>query len=177
PADDAAAAPLKPRAAELKRKVDLERRSAEIFADFRKAVSGEEPDDALARYEEIPADSIYKPRATSAVPDVKKLFVATHLALAEKARTDGRCDDSRGEVEKLLKVDPTHKRAREIARTCHPRPEPRVAAAAPRAPASGAAPPAAAGRPSPPVRAPAAPRAGASRGVPATTAPVGEAAG
>ena len=58
PASDTAAAAIKPGAAELKHRVDIERRSAEIFASFEQAVASKEPDVALTRFDEIPEESV-----------------------------------------------------------------------------------------------------------------------
>ena len=128
-AADPAAAAIRPGAAELKHKVDLERRSAEIFASFQQAVTAKEPDVALTRFDEIPAESVYKERATPALEDIKALFIAAHLELADAARTQGQCDEARAESEKILQVDPENRKAAEIVKKCRPRPAPRVAAA------------------------------------------------
>jgi pSer/pThr/pTyr-binding forkhead associated (FHA) protein/tetratricopeptide (TPR) repeat protein len=159
---DPAAASLKAQAVELKRKVDLERRSADVFASFKQAISAEELDTATARYEEIAGDSIYKERAATALAEMKRQFVVTHIALAEKARAEGRCDDSREETEKILDIDPANRKAKEIVRTCRPS-HLAAAAAAPPAPPPARPPAAAAARPSAPAGARAAPAAAPAR--------------
>ena len=129
PASDAAAAAIKPGAAELKRKVDLERRSAEIFASFQEAVAAREPDVALSRFEQIPEDSVYKARAVPAMPGVKALFTAAHLDLAEASRTQGQCDEAVAEAEKIRQVDPENRRAADIVKKCRTHAQGRAAPA------------------------------------------------
>jgi hypothetical protein len=140
--DPTAVEALKPQAVELKRKVDLERRGAEIFAAFQQAAASKEPDVALSRFDDIPADSVYKERAEPALEEVKALFIVMHLDLADSARQQGRCDEARAEAEKIQQVDAENAKAREIVKKCRTKgPLPRVAAAAP---ATAVVPPAAA---------------------------------
>jgi hypothetical protein len=115
----------------LKKKVDLERRSADLYAAFEEAVGAKEPDVALTRFEGIPAESIYRGRAEPAMADVKTQFLAMHLDLADAARAQGRCDDARGEVEKISQVDPENRKAQQIAKSCRAKVgPPRLAVAA-----------------------------------------------
>jgi len=144
---DPAAEAVKTRAAALKKKVDLERRSIELFTAFDEVAKAKEPDLALSRFESIPPGSIYRTRAEAALPEVKTLFLAAHLELAEAARTQGHCDDARAEVDKIVQVDPENRRAHFIVKSCRagaagtpklavavapsvPRPAPRAARAA-----------------------------------------------
>lgn len=128
---DQPATNLKGQAAALRKKVDLERRSADLYAAFEEAVNAKEPDVALTRFEGIPTESVYKGRAEPALADVKTQFLAMHLDLADAARTQGRCDDARGEVEKIEQIDPENRKAQQIAKSCRQKAAPRVAAAAP----------------------------------------------
>jgi len=123
------AANVKAQATTLKKKVDLERRSADLYAAFQEAVKAKEPDVALTRFDEIPSESIYRGRAEPALADMKTQFLAMHLDLADAARTQGRCDDARGEVEKIAQVDPENRKAQQIAKNCRPRVAARVAVA------------------------------------------------
>ena len=117
-------------ALELKRKVDMERRSAELFTSFQRAVAEKEPDVALSRYDDIPADSVYKGRAEPELDGVKTLFRTAHLELADAARTQGRCDDAAAEAEKVQQIDPENRLARDIVKKCRQRPVARVVPAA-----------------------------------------------
>jgi pSer/pThr/pTyr-binding forkhead associated (FHA) protein len=149
PNDDATKA-LRDSARTLKRKVDLERRSAELYSSFDEAAKSKEPDVAISRFDAIPTASIYKSRAEAAMPEVKEQFLAAHLDLADAARGQNNCSEVRAEVEKITQVDPENAKAQEILKACRTRPTARVAVAAP------AALPAAA-------RAPASPRAAGAR--------------
>ncbi|MBC8133937.1 MAG: FHA domain-containing protein, partial [Deltaproteobacteria bacterium] len=122
PPGDPEVATVATQATELKQKVDFERRSAEIFASFEKAVAAKEPDVAMSRYDEIPSDSVYKGRAEPALEEVKSLFLSAHLDLADSARTQGRCEEAAAEVEKVQQVDPENRQAREILKKCKIRP-------------------------------------------------------
>jgi len=115
---DPAAEAVKARAAALKKKVDLERRSVELFTAFEEAAKAREPDLALSRFESIPEGSLYRARAEEALPEVKTQFLAAHLELAEAAREQGHCEDARAEVEKVIQVDPENRKAHAIAKGC-----------------------------------------------------------
>jgi len=128
--NDEAQQALRERASGMKKQVDLERRSAELYADFQEAAKAKEPDVALTRFEAIPAASMYKARAEQALPDIKTQFVEAHLDLADAARAQGRCDDAREEVEKVEQEDPENRQARDILKTCHTRAVAHVAVAA-----------------------------------------------
>jgi hypothetical protein len=130
PGSDQAASAIRPQVAELKRKVDSERRAKDLLASFEQAVVAKEPDVAMSRYDEIPSDSIYKPRAQPQLEGVKVLFLSAHTELAEAARSQGHCDDARGEVEKIQQIDPQNRRAQEILKGCRVRPGVKVAALA-----------------------------------------------
>jgi ABC transport system ATP-binding/permease protein len=173
PAGDPAVEALRPGAIELKRRVDFERHSAEVFASFQQAVASKELDAAQSRYDEIPIDSVFKKRAEPALGEMKTGFLATHLDLADSARVEGRCDEARAEADKVRQVDPENLKAGEIVKRCRVRPPVRIAAVStgPSGPAPGTAPNPAAPRPasaipavarppaaSPPVPRPAAPR-------------------
>jgi pSer/pThr/pTyr-binding forkhead associated (FHA) protein len=130
PADDDVTKSLRESAATLKKKVDLERRSAELFASFDEAAKAKEPDVALTRFEAIPATSLYKSRAEAVLPDVKAQFLEAHLELADAARAQNQCDEVRGEVEKIEQVVPDNRKAHDILKGCRTRPGTRVAIAA-----------------------------------------------
>jgi pSer/pThr/pTyr-binding forkhead associated (FHA) protein/tetratricopeptide (TPR) repeat protein len=138
PNDDAQRA-LRERATGMKKQVDLERRAAELFADFEQSAKAKEPDVALTRFDAIPAASMYKSRAEAALPEIKAQFVEAHLDLADAARAQGRCEDAREEVEKVEQLDPENKQAHDILKGCRAKPALRVAMAAP-APKPSAAP-------------------------------------
>ncbi|HEY4187110.1 MAG TPA: FHA domain-containing protein [Polyangia bacterium] len=158
-ANDGDAKVLREPAAALKKKVDLERRSADLFASFDEAAKAKEPDVALTRFDAIPSSSLYKSRAEAVLPDVKAQFLEAHMELADAARTQNRCDDVRGEVEKIEQVDPDNRQAHDLLKGCRNRPAPRVAVAA-----AAPAPPA---RPAPTPRAPRVAAARPARAVPA----------
>jgi tetratricopeptide (TPR) repeat protein len=127
---DPAAGPVKASAAVLKKKVELERHSAEAYAAFDQAAKAKEPDVALTHFDSIPAASMYKSRAAPAMAELKVQFLASHLELAEAARVQGRCDDVRGEVEKIDQVDPENRKARAMVKNCRPPPAARPVAVA-----------------------------------------------
>lgn len=151
--NDEAQQALRERASGMKKQVDLERRSAELYADFDEAAKAKEPDVALTRFEAIPAASMYKARAEAALPDIKAQFVDAHLDLADAARAQGRCDDAREEVEKVEQEDPDNRQAHDILKTCRTKPVAHVAVAAAAAPKAAPVPKAhlAAARPARPA--------------------------
>jgi hypothetical protein len=74
---------------------------------------------------------VYHGRAEPALADMKSQFLAMHLELAEAARAQGRCEDVRGEVEKIEQVEPENRKAALIVKGCRPKAAARIAAAAP----------------------------------------------
>jgi pSer/pThr/pTyr-binding forkhead associated (FHA) protein len=129
-------ATLRQDAAQLRRRIDTERQGALLFSQFDEAATAKNYDEAMARYEQIPADSIYRRRAKPRYDEARALLVAEHMAAADKARTAGRCAEVRTEVAEVTRLDPRNMMARELVRLCRPKlePAPRVAAAAPAAP-------------------------------------------
>ena len=112
----------------LRRRIDTERQSASLFAQFDEAASGKQYADAMARYEQIPAESVYKRRAKPRYDEARTLLVSEHMAAADKARTAGQCAEVRTEVTEIIRLDPRNTIAREMVRLCRP---PKAAAASP----------------------------------------------
>jgi pSer/pThr/pTyr-binding forkhead associated (FHA) protein len=109
----------------LRRRVDAERLGAMAFAEFDEAANTKNYVAAMARYDQIPADSVYKRRAKARYEEARTLLVADHLASAEQARAAGRCNDVRTEVAAVARLDPKNMVGREMVRLCRPaRPEP-----------------------------------------------------
>ena len=123
-------ATLRRDAAALRRRVDTERQGAVQFAQFDEASSAKNYAEAMSRYDQIPADSIYKRRAKPRYDEARTLLVAEHMAAADKARSAGRCADVKTEVAEVIRLEPRNMMARDLVRLCRPKAEPRVAAAA-----------------------------------------------
>ena len=120
----------------LRRRVEAERQNAVLFAQLDEAASGKQYADAMARYEQIPADSVYKRRAKTRYDEARTLLVSEHMAAADKARTAGQCAEVRTEVAEIVRLDPRNTIAKEMVRLCRPK--------------AAAAPPAVAARPAKP---------------------------
>ena len=109
----------------LRRRVDAERLGAMAFAEFDEAANTKNYAAAMARYDQIPADSVYKRRAKARFEEARTLLVAEHLSSAEQARAAGRCADVRTEAAAVARLDPKNTVGREMVRLCRPaRPEP-----------------------------------------------------
>jgi pSer/pThr/pTyr-binding forkhead associated (FHA) protein len=117
----------------LRRRVDTERQAAIAFGQFDDAVGAKNFADAVARYQEIPAESIYKRRARPRFEEARTAVVAEHLATAERARAAGRCTEVRSEAEEVLKLDPHNLLARDMVKLCRTRAEAAPVAARPSA--------------------------------------------
>jgi len=104
----------------LRRRVDTERQSAALFAQFDEASSAKNYAEAMSRFDQIPADSIYKRRAKPRFDEARTLLVAEHLASADKARGAGRCNEVKVEVAEITRLDPKNMVARELVRLCRP---------------------------------------------------------
>ena len=68
--------------------------------------SGDNYDQALALYREIPPESVYHASARENYDKLFPLFVEKHLKAAEDARAIGHCDDFRNELKVILDLDP-----------------------------------------------------------------------
>jgi pSer/pThr/pTyr-binding forkhead associated (FHA) protein len=131
-------------AAELRKRVELETQAAATFAQFGEAAGARSYADALARYGEIPAESVYKVRARPRADEARSLLVAEQLAEAEKARAAGRCADVRTAADAIAELDPKNTLAPQLVKLCKPaKAEPVARPAAPARPRVAAAVPAA----------------------------------
>jgi hypothetical protein len=119
-------------AADLRHRVEMEGRAALAFARFDEAQTANSYADAVARYNDIPGESVYKHRARGRYEQARALLITEHLTAAEKARTAGRCVEARQEADAVEALDPQNQLAREMVRLCRVRPaEPPVAAIRP----------------------------------------------
>ena len=107
----------------LGRRVENERQSALLFAKFDEAASGKNYAAALAGYEQIPADSVYKRRAQPRYEEARTLLVAEKMTVAEKDRAEGRCAEVRREAMEIIRLDPKNMLVRDLARLCRAKPE------------------------------------------------------
>jgi pSer/pThr/pTyr-binding forkhead associated (FHA) protein len=119
------------RATDLRRRVDSERQAAVAFAHFDEAQTAKAYADAVARYADIPADSVYKRRARARFEEARSLLVTEHLTAAERARTSGRCQDVKAEVDEIERLDPQNTLGKEMLHLCRPRAEPLAVVARP----------------------------------------------
>ena len=144
---------VRAQAAELRKRVDAERRNAIAFAKFDESFQQNNYAAAIDWYTEIPEDSVYKLRAQPRFEETRTAFVGQHLVAAEKLRAAGRCADLKQEIELIGKVDPHNAAARDKLRTCRPHLEASVAVntAAARPPLVRAAAPSPAARPAEPT--------------------------
>jgi pSer/pThr/pTyr-binding forkhead associated (FHA) protein len=136
---------LRRQALDLRRRIDTERQGALSFARFDEASTAKNYAEAVARYSDIPSDSVYKKRARARYDEARQLLVAQHINAAEKARTEGQCVEVRQEADEIARLDPRNQLARDLVRLCRPRPEAAVAQRA-RPEPGGAAPRTARGR-------------------------------
>ena len=95
-----------------------------MFAQFDEAAAAKNYAEAMARFEQIPADSIYKRRAKPRYDEARTLLVAEHMSAADKARAAGRCAEVKTEVAEITRLDPRNNMARELVRLCRPKSEP-----------------------------------------------------
>jgi pSer/pThr/pTyr-binding forkhead associated (FHA) protein len=126
--------------AELAARVDAERQAAALYAQFGEAAATKSYGDALARYGEIPATSVYKAKGRARADESRSLLVAARLADAEKARAAGRCAEVRQAADEIAELEPRNQLPKELVRLCRARPETAARPARARAAAVAAAP-------------------------------------
>jgi pSer/pThr/pTyr-binding forkhead associated (FHA) protein len=125
-------------AGDLGKRVDVELHAAASFAQLGEAATARKYADAIARYGEIPAGSVYKARGKARADEARSLLVAERLADAEKARAAGRCGDVRDAADEILELDPKNTLAGQLVRMCKSKPEPAARPARTRAVAAAA---------------------------------------
>lgn len=77
---------------------------------------------ALALFNEIPADSLYKFRAAQDLPSVRSHLVGERLAAAQSAAKLGQCNEARVYAESILVLDAASVSARAVLDQCPARP-------------------------------------------------------
>ncbi len=102
-------AKLRDNAANRRSRADAESKVQPTYERFLS--SGDNYDQAIALYRDIPAESVYHASARENYDKLFPLFVEKHLKAAEDARAIGRCDDFRNELKVILDVDPKQIRA------------------------------------------------------------------
>jgi pSer/pThr/pTyr-binding forkhead associated (FHA) protein len=110
--------------AALARRIATERQGASLFAKFDEAANSKNYAEALAGFERIPSDSVYKKRAQPRYEEARSLLVAEHLESAERARAAGRCAEVRAEAQAVIRLEPHNLLVRDMARLCRAKPEP-----------------------------------------------------
>jgi len=101
-------------------KAETERKGSAAFSKFDEASTAKDYGGAIDWYEAIPAESMYKKRASSRYQEARTLFVSEHLLAAEKFRTQGKCAENRREADDIAKVDPANQLIKEIVKLCKP---------------------------------------------------------
>ena len=101
-------------------KAETERKGSAAFSKFDEASTAKDYGGAIDWYEAIPAESMYKKRASSRYQEARTLFVSEHLLAAEKFRTQGKCAETRREADDIAKVDPANQLIKEIVKLCKP---------------------------------------------------------
>jgi hypothetical protein len=101
-------------------KAETERKGSAAFSKFDEASTAKDYGGAIDWYEAIPAESMYKKRASSRYQEARTLFVSEHLLAAEKFRTQGKCVETRREADDIGKVDPANQLIKEIVKLCKP---------------------------------------------------------
>ncbi len=101
-------------------KAETERKGSAAFSKFDEASTAKDYGGAIDWYEAIPAESMYKKRASSRYQESRTLFVSEHLLAAEKFRTQGKCVETRREADDIAKVDPANQLIKEIVKLCKP---------------------------------------------------------
>lgn len=88
------------------RRIMADRERGVQTAYDRLASLGQDYDQLVRLYKQIPADSAYHQSAREIYEKLFPLFVGKHLKAAEDARTLGKCDEFRNEVKAVLDLDP-----------------------------------------------------------------------
>jgi pSer/pThr/pTyr-binding forkhead associated (FHA) protein len=124
---------LEQQAADLRKRVALEQPAAALYEQMGAAATAKQYADALARYAEIPADSVYKARGRTRADEARALLVADRLAFAETARAAGRCAEVKDAVAEVEQLEPTNQLGKQLVKLCKPKAEPVAAAPKPAA--------------------------------------------
>ena len=88
------------------------------YQTFQLAVSRQNYQAALALFDEMPADSAYKFKATQELKAVREQFIAEQLQLAQTAARLQQCEETRTFATAVLSVDNTNRAALDLVSDC-----------------------------------------------------------
>ncbi len=96
-----------------------EKKNRTAYRNFVASADQNQLDQAVVSFGEITPDSLYRPKGSERYNQVKKACIKTHLELAKRAKSNGRCEEARPHVEQVLTLDESNSEAQEIARSCN----------------------------------------------------------
>lgn len=119
--------PSRELARDKRQKADAERKNRESYQHFVAAADRKDYDAALASYDEVAEDSVYRQKAADRYVLVKRMYLRTHLDAARKAKAANKCEEARQHVEAALTIEENNAEAQEILKSCgtQTRPPPR----------------------------------------------------
>ncbi|HEX6836087.1 MAG TPA: FHA domain-containing protein [Polyangia bacterium] len=110
--------PAQELARDKRQRAEAERKNRQAYTAFMKAAADSDFDSAVASYQEVAEDSVYRQKGSEKYAQVKKLYLRQHLDAAKRAKSAGKCEDARQHVEAALTIDETNSEAQEILRSC-----------------------------------------------------------
>ena len=131
-----ALAPDSSEAADLRKLAEDEKPNAERFATLKGAAESSDFPTVRRTSGEIPANSVYKERASALETSARTDYIKLHTDAASGKASSGACDEAKQEAELVLEVDSANKTAHWIIGRCAalakksaPRPEAKPAPA------------------------------------------------
>lgn len=110
--------PTQELARDKKTKAATEAKNKKAYTGFVDAAGKSDLDSAIASYNEISSDSIYRGKAMDKIVEVRRSYVRNHLDQAKKSKSANRCDEARQHVEAVLTVEEGNSEASDIIRSC-----------------------------------------------------------
>lgn len=111
--------PAQELARDKRSKAEAERKNRAAFNMFMKTAGDNDFDSAVASFQEVAEDSVYRQKGSEKYAQVKKLYLRQHLDAARKAKAAGKCDEARQHVEAALTIEPDgNTEAENILKSC-----------------------------------------------------------
>lgn len=98
--------PAQELARDKRQRAEAERKNQAAYNQFMKMAAENDFDAAVASWDEVAEDSIYRQKGSERYAQVKKLYLRQHLDAAKRAKAAGKCEEARQHVEAALTVEP-----------------------------------------------------------------------
>ncbi len=105
-------------ARDKRQKAEAEKKNHAAYLNFISFADKNDLDAAVASWNEVAEDSVYRQKGAERFAQVKKAYMRSQLDLARKAKAANKCEEARQHVEAVLMVDESNAEGQEIIKSC-----------------------------------------------------------